>query len=48
MKAKLEELDNMKFISLYTNSSSILKPDYTYSSFEESNPPVFFWENKNK
>jgi hypothetical protein len=47
MKAKIENLDNMKFLSLYTMEGSIVKPDYTHRTFNKDNKPVFFWENTN-
>lgn len=48
MKAKGVDSSNMLFISLYCNENSQFKPDLYCTKFSETNPPVFFWENKNQ
>jgi hypothetical protein len=45
IKSKLE-LEDYRFLSLYSHESSVLKPDFCIKKFN-NDPPVFFWENKN-
>jgi hypothetical protein len=45
LKSKLEEIDQMRFLSLYCQQDSVLVPDFVHRKFEKENPPVYFWQN---
>lgn len=47
LKSKLDDIDNMKFASLYCQKDSILIPEYCHRLFDKENPPVHFWQNVN-
>lgn len=50
LKSKLENLDNMKFVSLYVQEDALMTtiPNFIYQQkFQKENPPIFFWENTN-